>query len=35
MFEAEDRADLFKYAEEDPYFGNDGSAEWGSPWSRA
>ena len=34
MFDAEDRADLFKYAD-DPYFGNDGSAEWGSPWSRA
>lgn len=35
MFEAEDQQDLFKYAEEDPYFGNDGSAEWGSPWSGA
>ena len=35
MFEAEDKADLFKYVEEDPYFENDGSAEWGSPWSRS
>ena len=33
MFEAEDRSDAFKYSE-DPYFGDDGSSEWGSPWSR-